>query len=306
MIKATLYNDPGCPWGYSANPAFRALEWRYGDQLAWRLVVIGLSDEVSETTRKRFDPVARAAGYAVFRDRYGMPFSLEPKDRPAPTGRACRAIVAARLLEPGSEFRVMRALQISNFTTTRLFDDDDGLRDALRTLAGLDADAIVERVDDPEVLDAYERDKAEARTAAGTAIEAQGKAAVTAAGEIRYTAPSVVFESDGRRLVAGGWQTDLSYDLCIANLDPGLERLGPPETPEPLLERFPDGLTTAEAAALLATGPDYVPDPEGAELAMIRLVASGAASRTQIGGAAYWMPGEAVVRPEPEALLAAT
>jgi 2-hydroxychromene-2-carboxylate isomerase len=306
MIKATLYNDPGCPWGYSANPAFRALEWRYGDQLDWRLVVIGLSDEVSEVTRQRFDPGARAAGHAVFRDRYGMPFSLEPKAGPAATGRACRAIVAARLLDPGSELRVLRALQLSNFTTPRLLDDDEGLREALRTLPGLDADAVVDRIDDPEVIDAYERDKAEARDAAGTAVEAQGKASVTSAGEVRYTAPSVVFESAGRRLVAGGWQHELAYDVCIANLDPGLERLAPPETPEPLLERFPDGLTTSETAALLAVGPDYVPDLEAAELAMIRLVATGVASRKQIGGDAYWMPAERVARTEPEALLAAS
>src|SRR5215469_12268978 len=107
MIQATLYSDPACPWAYSESPAFRVLEWRYGDQLDWRLVVIGLSDVVSEVSQKRFDPGARAAGHAVFRDRYRMPFSLEPKARPAATGRACRAVVASRLLAPGSEFRVM-------------------------------------------------------------------------------------------------------------------------------------------------------------------------------------------------------
>ena len=37
-VKVTVYNDAGCPWGYSANPAFRVLEWRYGAQLDWRLV----------------------------------------------------------------------------------------------------------------------------------------------------------------------------------------------------------------------------------------------------------------------------
>ena len=42
-VKVTLYNDAGCPWGYSANPAFRVLEWRYGAQLEWRLVLIGLT-----------------------------------------------------------------------------------------------------------------------------------------------------------------------------------------------------------------------------------------------------------------------
>jgi hypothetical protein len=36
-VRVTLFNDAGCPWGYSANPAFRVLEWRYGAQLEWRL-----------------------------------------------------------------------------------------------------------------------------------------------------------------------------------------------------------------------------------------------------------------------------
>ena len=38
----------------------------------------------------------------------------------------------------------------------------------------------------------------------------------------------------------------------------------PPLLTSPLLEHFTDGLTTAEAAALLARGPDPVPEPEGA------------------------------------------
>ena len=80
----------------------------------------------------------------------------------------------------------------------------------------------------------------------------------TSDGPVRYTAPSVVFEHGDRRLVAGGWQPALAYDVLLANLDPKLVRTPPPETPEPLLEFFSDGLTTAEVAALLAGGPDYV------------------------------------------------
>src|SRR5262245_23064741 len=99
MIRVTFFNDPACPWGYCANPALRVLEWRYGDQLDWRLVVIGLRDDVSETLRESFVAAGAAARMGVFRDRYGMPFSLQPKSRPASTGRGCRAIVAARLVE---------------------------------------------------------------------------------------------------------------------------------------------------------------------------------------------------------------
>ena len=56
----------------------------------------------------------------------------------------------------------------------------------------------------------------------------------------------------------------------------------------PLLDRFPGGLTTAELAALLADGPDPVPDPESAERALLELVAEGFATREPLGQDAVW------------------
>jgi 2-hydroxychromene-2-carboxylate isomerase len=287
VIDVTLYTDAACPWAYSANPALRVLEWRYGDQLSWRLVLIGLREEVSEAARTTFDPARSVHGHMAFRRRYGMPFGLVPKERPAATGRGCRAVVAARLLDPGSEWRVLRALQLANFTTPLLLDDDELIRSALRTFPGIDADAIVDRLDDDEVAEAYERDRAETRAAAGSAAEAQGKTS-TSDGPVRFTAPSLVFEQDGRRLVAGGWQPILAYDALLANLDPELRRTQAPESPVPLLERFPDGLTTAEIAALLADGPDPIADLEGAERALLQLVADGDAIRVPLGQDAIW------------------
>ena len=287
MIDVTLYTDAACPWAYSANPALRVLEWRYGDQLRWRLVPIGLREEVTEEARARFDPAARCIAYAGFRHRYGMPFGLVPKERAAATGHGCRALVAARLLDPGSEWRVLRALQLANFTTPLLLDDDERIREALQGVPGVDADAIVARLDDPDVLEAYERDRAEARSAAGTAAELQGKTS-TSDGPVRFTAPSLVFEKDGLRLVAGGWQPVLSYDTLLANLDPTLERTPPPETPMPLLDHFPDGLTTAEVAALLADGPTRCRIVERAERALLELVAEGFVTREPLGQDAIW------------------
>src|SRR4051812_50142378 len=98
MIRATLYTDPGCPWGYSANPALRVLEWRFGDQLDWRLVMIGLREEANQ---QGFDAARRAAGHAYWRDLYGMPFGLVPKARAAATGRGGRAGVAAGAVRAG-------------------------------------------------------------------------------------------------------------------------------------------------------------------------------------------------------------
>lgn len=297
IVQATLYTDPVCPWAYSASPALRVLEWRFGEQLAWRLVVIGLREEVSDTAARAYDPARSLHGHATFRQRYGMPFGLVPKPRQAATGRGCRAIVAARLLEPGSEWRVLRALQLANFTSPLLLDDDELIRGALRSAPGVDADAIVDRLDDPEVARAYERDRAEARTAAGTAAEAQDKTS-TSDGPVRFTAPSIVFVRDGQKLVAGGWQPVLAYDVLLANLDPTLERTPPPDSPLPLLERFPDGLTTAEVAALLAVGADPISDVEGAERHLLEIAAEGEIVRVPLGQDALWRAGTSV-RPAP-------
>jgi hypothetical protein len=178
-----------------------------------------------------------------------------------------------------------------------LLDDDERIREALAAVDGIDADAIVGRLDDPEVTREYESDKAEARSAAGTPAEVQGKTSASD-GLVRFTAPSLVFERDGRRLVAGGWQPILAYDVLIANLEPELTRTPPPDSPEPLLERFPDGLTTAEVAALLAQGPDYIADHEAAEKLLVRLVADGGAVRVPLGQDALWRAASSVEHPD--------
>ena len=169
-IRATLYTDPACPWAYSAIPALRVLDWRYGAQLEWRLVMIGLTEDASQYVARGYTPLRGALGQLSFR-RYGMPFAPAPKDRISATARACRAVVAARLIRPGDEWRALRALQLANFTTPLLLDDDAQLAAVLGSVPGLDGAAIVARLDDPEVSAAYERDRIEARAAAGSAAE---------------------------------------------------------------------------------------------------------------------------------------
>ena len=148
--------------------------------------------------------------------------------RPA---RACRAIVATRLLFPGREDEVLRALQLGWFTTTLLLDEDDDIATALGGSTGLDVDAVVAAIDDERTLAAYEDDKQQTRSAEGGPTEFQGKARQTD-GPVRYSAPSLVFQSaGGQRLEAGGFQTIEAYDVLIANLDPTLERRAPAEEP---------------------------------------------------------------------------
>ncbi len=81
---------------------------------------------------------------------------------------------------------MFRALQWGYMTTTHLMDTDEGIAAAIDGVPGIDAAAIVAALDDPEVLSAYQADRAVVRTAAGSATEAMGRAAQTD-GEVRYT-----------------------------------------------------------------------------------------------------------------------
>ncbi len=286
-ISATLFSDPACPWGYSESPALRVIEWRYADQIDWRLVLVGLSENTDRYAAHGYTPMRMAQSGVSFRGRYGMPFAPAPKSRLAASSRACRAVIAARQQWPGSEWAVFRTLQLANFNTPLLLDDDAQLREVLRVVPGIDAERVVGLIDEPEVVAAYEQDKAQTRTASGSPTEFQGKAG-NSDGHVRYTAPSVIFRhADGRTLEAGGFQPVEAYDVLIANLDPTLERRLPPEDPAALLEFFEFGLTTQEAAALLTHGNDR-PDRDAAELALLELVADGRAERHALGGDALW------------------
>jgi 2-hydroxychromene-2-carboxylate isomerase len=290
MLTATLFSDPACPWAYSASPALRVLQWRYGDQIDWKLVLIGLTEHADQYAARGYTPLRQAQGKLSFR-RYGMPFTSQPKARLSGTARGCRAIVAARLGDPGAEWDAYRALQLANFTGPLLLDDDEQLRDVLAEVPRIDADAVLAAIDSEDVSAAYEADKAASRTAAGSPTELQGKAG-NSDGQVRYTAPSVVFQFGGLRLEAGGFQTVEAYDVVIANLDPTLERRGAPETPEPLLAAFPTGLTTQEVAACLTRGNDPV-DRGAAEVALIELVHARQATYTALGDGALWQAAPA-------------
>jgi predicted DsbA family dithiol-disulfide isomerase len=285
MINATLFSDPACPWAYSASPALRVLEWRYGDQIEWKLVVIGLTENADQYAARGYTAARQARGKLSFR-RFGMPISTDAKERLSGTARGCRAIVAARLQNPGSDWAAYRALQLANFTSTLLLDDDQQIGAVLAGVDGVDADAVLAAMDSEEVTAAYEADKAASRTAAGSPTEMQGKAG-NSDGSVRYTAPSVIFQFGGLRLEAGGFQTVEAYDVVVANLDPTLERRGAPETPEPLLAAFPSGLTTQEVAACMTSSNDAVDRP-AAEAALVELVVDGRATRIGLGDDTLW------------------
>jgi len=287
VIEILHFSDPGCPWAWSASPHLSVLHWRYGDQLRWRLVMIGLTEHGGEYERRGYTAEGMARGFRTFRRR-GMPFATLPREHVHGTWPMCRAVIGARLIEPDREWSVFRALQFAQFTTTLDLETEEGIRAALERVPGIDVDALMEAADSPEAEAAFAADRAEARSAEGSATEFQGKAATTPDGDVRYTAPSLVFQtSDGRRLEAGGFQSTEAYDVVIANLDTSLRRRPPAEDVAEALAAFPDGLTTAEVAAVMAPS-NTPPDLGAAEDELIALAAAGGAHRVAVGHDALW------------------
>jgi protein-disulfide isomerase-like protein with CxxC motif len=293
-IVAWHFSDPACPWAYSSRPAIARVRWRFGDQLDWRLVMIGLSETPDRYEQAGYTPARMTAGHRKFERRFGMPFGSGVKSRMAPSSRACRAIVAAREESMELGYAALRAIQLMQFTTPGLLDDDADLRGALETVDGLDAAAIVARIDDPEIVAIYEEDKARTRSAEGRPTHVQNRHS-TADGPVRYTAPSVIFEMpDGRWLEVGGFQPFESYDTALANLDGSLERRPAPERAADAVLAYPVGLTTAEVASIMRPSDLEDPDQHAAERELIAAVDAGELVMEPMGSDALWRPASAV------------
>lgn len=287
-LDATFYIDPTCPFGYNATPDITALRWRYADDLRWRIVLIGLSEDTGEPRpTSGFTPTMAAQFSARLSERFGMPFSIGPRDRHVPSGRACRAIVAVRRTQPSLDFAALRALQFAVFCHDAQVDQDDAIRAALATVPGLDVDTVMAQLDDPDNEAAYRLDKVEARSAAGSPTDAQGKAAKDG-DAVRYTAPSLtITDADGRALEAGGFQSLAAYDVLVANLDPSLRKAEVPEDLREVLAAFDHGLTTQEVATIMA--PSLAdPDADDARSRLLELAGEGRATREPLGGDGLW------------------
>jgi hypothetical protein len=168
------------------------------------------------------------------------------------TVHACRAVVAARLRDPGHEAALLRRLRMRAMAGYMI--DEPGVIALCAREAGLDPMMLFRAAaDDPAVEVALREDMAAARAPSVASLALDHKLA--AAGELgyRYTCPSYEIERVGGswpRFDVPGFQPVEVYEAAIANLAPELERRPAPESVEEVLAWAGEPLAAAEVAAI--------------------------------------------------------
>lgn len=152
MTSQLIYfADPMCSWCWGFSPVMKSAEERYKDSLPIRLILGGLrpgtTDPLDEKGKRSIQDhwrhVEELAGQTfdhAFFERDGFVYDTEP---------ACRAVVTARHLSPGSELamlhRVHRAFYAENQDTT-----EPDVLVALAEEIGLPADLFAEALQSEE------------------------------------------------------------------------------------------------------------------------------------------------------------
>jgi len=284
LVHIDAFGDPACPWDFSAEGARLRLRWRYGDALAWRHRMVGLSSAPDDYSRRGVALEDLARGRAYIRDRFGMPIDTTPATRFAVTVVACRAVVGVRRHAPEHVDAVLRALRVAALSTPAELDDPATIADAAGT-AGLMADDVAAWAVEPETDQELAADMADARNPRPAALALRERLATTIDGVWRYTCPSYRFTRDGLTLDAPGFQPARVYEVLIANLAPDIAPRPEPRRIEEILAWAPYPLATAEIAIIMETD----------VATAARRLAESAAQPFPAANDAYWSLGAPVV-----------
>ncbi|UJA20633.1 hypothetical protein HJD18_10715 [Thermoleophilia bacterium SCSIO 60948] len=249
-LKITEFNDPACPFGWSAEPSRRRIDWLYGDQIEWELRLVGLSDSPEHYYAKDFTPEKLSASFAKLGAEYGMPMDARERPRMFGTLEACKAIVAARVREPGSERAMMRHLRLEHFRGERMLDEAETTTISARA-SGIDPDQLWRWMEEDDVVAAFDEDMRLARDPS-PAARAQYERLASEDEDWRLTCPSWEIErvSDGASLSVPGFQPLRAYEVAIANLAPGAEKREAPADVSEVLAWADEPLASAEVAAV--------------------------------------------------------
>lgn len=254
LAHVVHFTDPGCPYAWSAEPLMRLLEWRYGDQISWETVMVGLADSPEVYAAQGMTPARVHAAWEEFAQDYGMPIDLGPRDRVGATGPACIAVVAAQLHAPERADALLRALRVRFFSEG--FLDDPALIAHAAQDAGIDPEALAVWTQADDTLSIYADHMLRARRPSPEGL-AQDDRLGSWEGGRRYTCPSleITRESDRLHLAAPGFQPRESYEMLLGNALPYAAQRAAAQSVGEVLAWAPFPLATAEIAELRGISP---------------------------------------------------
>ena len=264
MIEIVEYTDPCCSWAWGSEPKLRSLRWRFGHQVAWRIVMGGLVDDASSVYEGMDDAEAgrRLARYwSRVTELTGMPYPARLQWPPLTSHRMGQAVRAAFFQGDDAGRAMLRALREAIFVVGRPADTWERILDVAMTVEGLDTVAFARDLRSPAAEAAYELDWTETRKPNDFVRSLEGD--WPGIGDVkrdgdheRYAFPTVIVRGAGSERTLPGWIAMEEYESALVDVGVDFDDQRP-------LPAASDALTTygllapAELSAL--SGTDDVP-----------------------------------------------
>ncbi|WP_063737141.1 DsbA family protein [Streptomyces sp. RTd22] len=291
VLRITEFTDAACPWAWGSEPAFRLLRQTLGRRADWRRVSGILFDEDDDPAP---DPDAEARWYQRFIDdvtlHTGAPYAPRLQWLTRSSWPASLAAKAAEAQGPDVAQRVVRRLRETTFVLGTPADTEDGIRDAVCGVPGLDVGRLLRDLGSPRVRDAVREDWAETRRPIPEVVDLDapgphGGRAKEVGERRRYALPTLLLDGPGGGVCVPGWRPFAVY------LDAARAAAGDVVAPAPVklsageaLERW-RSLTGPELTLLAEASGDPSNPPADAV-------------RIETGNGPLWLhPGEARYHP---------
>jgi predicted DsbA family dithiol-disulfide isomerase len=249
LVKVEEFNDPGCPFGYSAEQHRRRIEWLYGSAIDIDLRLVGVLNNPDELDKRGFTVERMMGAWRGLSESHGMPFNFTQPQRHSATIPACRAIAAAGM-HSDKDRVLMRWLRIKRFSGEVI--DEQGVIDDAAKSAGIDPDELAKWVASGVTDKTLAADMEAARSPKLSAQVLDHRLA-DANGGRRYTCPTWEIEgvAGAPRFTLPGFQPFDSYEVVLANLLPEVKRNPAPTDPTEVLWWAGEPLATREVGVVM-------------------------------------------------------
>ena len=156
-------HDPMCSWCWGFAPTLARLQERLPPGIGFRRLLGGLAPDsdqpMSEALQAQLQATWRRIAERIPGTRFNHEFWTRCRPRRS-TWPACRAVIAARGLDPACEAPMIRAIQEAYYLQARN-PSEDAVLVALATELGLSADAFAQRLNAPQTQQALDAEIAE-------------------------------------------------------------------------------------------------------------------------------------------------